>query len=257
MLLRDRYITSNASRNFVNIKLLLFNLFYYNKLKINSFKNKSIDIRGRKLIYHKKKTLFKSKIITLNKNKYLINPSFIDSIVYSFSYKKFYNFMRGNCGIRYYYNSSGKLLLFSYFFFDTRWIRKRFNLDNFYSFIGFFEITDRVSNLRSIKNNFFYSTSSGCFSYINYIDRVNHLSIIKLPSKELKYFSMFDTCNNKGVSFAEKRDLSFSKAGYKMKINNKSKVRGVAKNPVDHPHGGNTKSIRFPRTPWGKPTKLK
>jgi large subunit ribosomal protein L2 len=34
--------------------------------------------------------------------------------------------------------------------------------------------------------------------------------------------------------------------------------RGVAKNPVDHPHGGGegrTSGGRHPVTPWGKPTK--
>ena len=37
-------------------------------------------------------------------------------------------------------------------------------------------------------------------------------------------------------------------------------VRGVAMNPVDHPHGGGegrTKGGRHPVTPWGKPTKGK
>jgi ribosomal protein L2 len=28
-------------------------------------------------------------------------------------------------------------------------------------------------------------------------------------------------------------------------------------NPVDHPHGGRTKAIRYPRTPWGKTAKYK
>ena len=35
-------------------------------------------------------------------------------------------------------------------------------------------------------------------------------------------------------------------------------TRGVAKNPVDHPHGGGegrTSGGRHPVTPWGKPTK--
>ena len=37
-------------------------------------------------------------------------------------------------------------------------------------------------------------------------------------------------------------------------------VRGVAMNPVDHPHGGGegrTSGGRHPVTPWGKPTKGK
>jgi ribosomal protein L2 len=32
-------------------------------------------------------------------------------------------------------------------------------------------------------------------------------------------------------------------------------VRGVVKNPVDHPHGGRTRTILWPRTPWGKTAK--
>jgi large subunit ribosomal protein L2 len=35
-------------------------------------------------------------------------------------------------------------------------------------------------------------------------------------------------------------------------------VRGVAMNPIDHPHGGGegrTSGGRHPVTPWGKPTK--
>jgi large subunit ribosomal protein L2 len=47
------------------------------------------------------------------------------------------------------------------------------------------------------------------------------------------------------------------KAGYWRSFGLKSLVRGVAMNPVDHPHGGRTKSVKYPRTPWGKTTKFK
>jgi hypothetical protein len=32
-------------------------------------------------------------------------------------------------------------------------------------------------------------------------------------------------------------------------------VRGTAKNPNDHPHGGRTRAIRYPLTPWGRTAK--
>lgn len=38
-------------------------------------------------------------------------------------------------------------------------------------------------------------------------------------------------------------------AGQRRLLGFKPTVRGVAKNPVDHPHGGRTKTIKFPRTP--------
>ncbi len=52
--------------------------------------------------------------------------------------------------------------------------------------------------------------------------------------------------------------ISLGKAGRSRYLGHRPKVRGVAMNPVDHPHGGGEgKSAggRHPVTPWGKPTK--
>ena len=48
------------------------------------------------------------------------------------------------------------------------------------------------------------------------------------------------------------------KAGRSRWMGKRPLTRGVAKNPVDHPHGGGegrTSGGRHPVTPWGKPTK--
>ena len=50
------------------------------------------------------------------------------------------------------------------------------------------------------------------------------------------------------------------KAGRQRWLGRRPHVRGVAMNPVDHPHGGGegrTSGGRHPVTPWGKPTKGK
>jgi large subunit ribosomal protein L2 len=47
------------------------------------------------------------------------------------------------------------------------------------------------------------------------------------------------------------------KSGYWRSFGVKPIVRGVAMNPVDHPHGGRTKAVRYQRTPWGHTTKYK
>ena len=65
------------------------------------------------------------------------------------------------------------------------------------------------------------------------------------------------------VAGGGRMDKPMLKAGnafhkYKAKRNSWPKVRGVAMNPVDHPHGGGegkTSGGRHPVTPWGKPTK--
>lgn len=52
--------------------------------------------------------------------------------------------------------------------------------------------------------------------------------------------------------------LELGKAGRKRWLGFRPKVRGVAMNPVDHPHGGGegkTSGGRPSVTPWGKPTK--
>jgi large subunit ribosomal protein L2 len=58
------------------------------------------------------------------------------------------------------------------------------------------------------------------------------------------------------VGNAEHELLSMGKAGKNRWLGKRSKVRGVAKNPVDHPLGGGegkTSGGRPPVSPWGKP----
>ena len=60
------------------------------------------------------------------------------------------------------------------------------------------------------------------------------------------------------VSNSEHSLRSIGKAGAKRWLGRRPKVRGVAMNPIDHPHGGGegkTSGGRHPVTPWGVPTK--
>ena len=60
------------------------------------------------------------------------------------------------------------------------------------------------------------------------------------------------------VSNSEHALRSIGKAGSKRWLGRRPKVRGVAMNPIDHPHGGGegkTSGGRHPVTPWGVPTK--
>ena len=60
------------------------------------------------------------------------------------------------------------------------------------------------------------------------------------------------------VSNSEHGLRSIGKAGAKRWLGIRPKVRGVAMNPIDHPHGGGegkTSGGRHPVTPWGVPTK--
>jgi large subunit ribosomal protein L2 len=60
------------------------------------------------------------------------------------------------------------------------------------------------------------------------------------------------------VSNPDHGNIKLGKAGRKRWLGRRPIVRGVAMNPVDHPHGGGegrTSGGRHPVTPWGKPTK--
>jgi len=62
------------------------------------------------------------------------------------------------------------------------------------------------------------------------------------------------------VSNSDNQNIKFGKAGRKRWLGIRPTVRGVAMNPVDHPHGGGegkTSGGRHPVTPWGKATKGK
>jgi ribosomal protein L2 len=70
--------------------------------------------------------------------------------------------------------------------------------------------------------------------------------IIKLPSGVRKIFSFFSLCSTIDKAYISP-NFVWSKKNYIKSLAPRS--RGVAKNPVDHPHGGRTKSIKYPRTP--------
>ena len=62
------------------------------------------------------------------------------------------------------------------------------------------------------------------------------------------------------VSNPDHKNIKLAKAGRSRWLGRRPTVRGVAMNPIDHPHGGGegrTSGGRDPVTPWGKPTKGK
>lgn len=102
-----------------------------------------------------------------------------------------------------------------------------------------------------------YIRSSGCCGKMIKKDWWTHRSLIKLPSGVKKIFSVHSIGSHGRVALPAKKRFRNAKAGYRVNFGFKSIVRGVAMNPIDHPHGGRTKAIKYPRTPWGKTTKFK
>jgi large subunit ribosomal protein L2 len=83
---------------------------------------------------------------------------------------------------------------------------------------------------------------------------------IKLSSSEVRLVPLDCMATIGILSNADKKNSIIGKAGRNRWLGKRPHVRGVAMNPVDHPHGGGegkTSGGRHPVTPWGKSTKGK
>jgi len=81
---------------------------------------------------------------------------------------------------------------------------------------------------------------------------------IKLPSSEIRLVSLECKATLGQVGNTEHRNIQLGKAGRSRWMRRRPKVRGVAMNPVDHPHGGGEDRGHLggpPVTPWGRPIK--
>ena len=76
-----------------------------------------------------------------------------------------------------------------------------------------------------------------------------------MPSKEYRIFHNKSYAVIGNVSNINHRFTNNKKAGISRFLNKRPIVRGVAKNPVDHPHGGQTSGGMNPVSPWARLTK--
>lgn len=98
--------------------------------------------------------------------------------------------------------------------------------------------------------------SAGTFAQL--VGKDNAYAIIRLRSGEMRRVLLDCKAVIGVVSNSEHNLRSLGKAGAKRWRGIRPTVRGVAMNPVDHPHGGGegrTSGGRHPVTPWGIPTK--
>lgn len=97
-------------------------------------------------------------------------------------------------------------------------------------------------------------------TYAQIAGRDGGYTILKLNSGELRLIKGECYATVGAVSNADHQNRSIGKAGRNRWLGKRPHVRGVAMNPIDHPHGGGegrTSGGRHPVTPWGVPTKGK
>ncbi len=80
---------------------------------------------------------------------------------------------------------------------------------------------------------------------------------LRLPSSEVRMVRGECRATVGALTNAEHQNVKWGKAGRSRHRNKRPQTRGVAMNPVDHPHGGGEAHKTpggHPKTPWGKPT---
>ena len=95
-------------------------------------------------------------------------------------------------------------------------------------------------------------------TYAQLVGRDAGYAQIRLGSGELRMVADGCMATVGAVSNPDHMNENLGKAGRVRHMGFRPHVRGVAMNPVDHPHGGGegrTSGGRHPVTPWGKPTK--
>jgi len=95
-------------------------------------------------------------------------------------------------------------------------------------------------------------------TYAQFVGRDGSYAQIRLSSGELRMVRQECMATIGAVSNPDNSNQNFGKAGRMRHKGIRPTVRGVAMNPIDHPHGGGegrTSGGRHPVTPWGKGTK--
>lgn len=94
-------------------------------------------------------------------------------------------------------------------------------------------------------------------TYAQLVAKEGNFVTLKLPSNEIRLINKKCYATLGQVGNVEFINVTLGKAGRKRWLGKRPKVRGVAQNPVDHPHGGGEGRSPIgrskPVTPWGKP----
>jgi large subunit ribosomal protein L2 len=95
-------------------------------------------------------------------------------------------------------------------------------------------------------------------SYAQVVGRDGGFVQLRLMSGEVRMVQDVCMATVGAVSNPDNMNENWGKAGRSQWLGRRPSVRGVAMNPVDHPHGGGegkTSGGRHPVTPWGKKTR--
>jgi len=259
LFLKKLQVTSNASRNVVkhqikiNTSILKFKNFY------RKFSNAGRNNTGRLVCRRKSSLSFRLKTPFINYSPRTNQTFFVTALkLLPYSNKLTALVYSLNGGVSFLQlNENWQMFTFIYSKAKKSLPSKLFPNPTFY-FLYQLRNNLKVSLLELIPGRGAqYARSAGTKAHLVKVDMVHHTALVKLPSGVKKIFSIYSWVMLGAVALKSKKLLRDTRSGYWRKFGVNSRTRGVAQNPTDHPHGGRTKTIKYPRTPWGKTTKFK
>lgn len=96
-------------------------------------------------------------------------------------------------------------------------------------------------------------------SYATIVQKYTNYCLVRFPSQKLYYVPSNSQATMGRISNLQHKLINIGKAGRSRWLGKRPHVRGVAMNPIDHPHGGGQGKTSGGHStsvsPWGKPTK--
>lgn len=262
--------TSGASRNKITLKLSLLTNYKMKKLstRVKNYAGRSSF--GRITVFSKGNRSLKTRLVATNKSFRDTSVSFISGFVINSITTSLRAAVYSSSGRVSYVPATDHNFLFNLTTFYSLKNRKSELFSNIMSLKRYINLLPSFFIIRRLPKNKFvsnleifpgkgvqYVQSSGSKAIILKMDTRTGAALVKLPSGVRKVFSIYSIGSLGRPCLKSKNEINLTSASVRVIRGHKPQTRGVAKNPVDHPHGGRTKSIKYPRTPWGKTTKFK
>jgi len=240
--------------NPVGTKITKKAFYKYNQLLVGRH-------NGMKVCLRRKKSIYKTKL-NLAYTSYNTQPGVISSISISRRYKTF-------AGLLTYSNGamncvplfsgayiSSVVQVWPYFKSPKIHLFSRFTTGSIVP-IAYLPLMTCLFNIMYTRtHSAWFGRAGGTFCILIRINAERGYCTVKIPSAKYKAVNETSFVTLGRNSNMLPKGIWIGKAGININKGFRPSVRGVAKNPVDHPHGGRTKSNSPERTPWGKIAKF-
>jgi ribosomal protein L2 len=139
--------------------------------------------------------------------------------------------------------------IFSFSFLDRKSLLNKYKLKKGWFFLFQLKRLTLISLIGTYNSEIKLVRSVGSKAKIIQFNKTDKMVLVVLPSKIKKFLSIFSIVSKYSIFSLYKKKLVNNYASFNRLLGKSSITRGVAMNPIDHPHGGNTKSIKLQKTP--------